>query len=116
MPPPDFHLEKWRTSIRRLGEQVIHRIAPTHFGIYADPQWHLEAAMKGLDEIEAWMEAVLPGNPSIEELNDRFLEWAITRSMAEGMDMGDIHVYETANPSWMSSYGIQRYWNKYHAR
>jgi glyoxylase-like metal-dependent hydrolase (beta-lactamase superfamily II) len=112
MPPPEFHYEKWRLSLRRLEAEGAERIAPTHFGIYEDPAWHLAALDRALDELESWMEEVMPLELPAGELNRRFLEWSERRSRAEGLDDGELHAYETANPSWMSSAGIQRYWQK----
>lgn len=113
MPPPEFCLEKWCLSLERIREEPFARIAPTHFGLHSDPDWHLSALRQSLDDIGNWMESTLPEDPSFEELNDKFLAWTLQRSQNEGVDQATIQVYETANPSWMSTYGIQRYWRKY---
>lgn len=113
MPPPDFNIEKWRSSLDRLRQAGFARIAPTHFGIYSDPQWHLDAIAKGLDEVEDWMERTLPADPPIEEINEQFLEWSRQRSREDGLEEAHLQVYETANPSWMAGYGMQRYWKKF---
>jgi glyoxylase-like metal-dependent hydrolase (beta-lactamase superfamily II) len=113
MPPPDLHIGKWRNSLRCLCELPIQRIAPTHFGIYDDVGWHLNALSAELDQIEVWIDATMPSNPSIEDLNDRFIQWSQKRSLDSGIADGVIGDYEIANPSWMSSQGILRYWNKY---
>jgi glyoxylase-like metal-dependent hydrolase (beta-lactamase superfamily II) len=112
MPPPEFHLEKWRQSIKRLQAETFQYIAPTHFGLFSDPQRHLAALWQALDEIEAWMEAVMPANPDFESLNLGFLKWTEQRSLAAGLTVEQLQAYELANPSWMSTYGIQRYWRK----
>ena len=113
MPPPEFNLELWRDSLARLRTQDFKKIAPTHFGIFNDPDWHLDALSRALDEVEEWMESVMPEDPPIEVLNDRFLSWSRERSIADGLGEDAIEFYEAANPSWMSPYGIQRYWRKY---
>jgi len=113
MPPPDFHLGRWRLSLRRLCELPIRRIAPTHFGIYEDADWHLKALGQTLDEVESWIDATMPSNPTVEDLNEQFIQWSRRRSLEAGVRPELIEYYETANPSWMSSYGIQRYWRKY---
>ena len=113
MPPPEFNLEKWRQSLVRLRSEKFSRIAPTHFGLYADPDWHLSAVQDALDEVEAWMEAVLPQSLPVEVLNDRFLEWTRNRSLSAGLPPDLLGIYEAANPSWMSTQGILRYWEKY---
>mgnify|MGYP000028726250 CR=1 FL=1 len=112
MPPPEFNLEKWRQSLARLRSEKFSRIAPTHFGLYADPDWHLAAVEEALDEVEAWMEAVMPQGLPVELLNDRFLEWTRNRSLSAGLPPDLLGIYEAANPSWMSTQGILRYWEK----
>ena len=113
MPPPEFHLEKWRASLSKLREEKFNRIAPTHFGIFDDAQRHLAMLEQGLDEVEEFLEQVMPGDPPLEEINDRFLEWTRKRSEADGLDHDQIKACETANPSWMSAAGMQRYWRKH---
>ncbi len=116
MPPPEFHLELWRESLQRLQTAYtlgdFKRIAPTHFGIYDDPDWHLKAAQQALDEVEYWMLQVMPQNPPIEELTESFVAWARERSLRYGVNPQLLDPLEAANPSWMSAYGIQRYWRK----
>ncbi len=113
MPPPEFHLEKWRQSLDKLRHLDIGRIAPTHFGIYEDAHWHLTALGKALDEVEAWMEAHLPNDPPLEVLTEQFTHWSRQRSLDEGVPPQVIERLEAANPSWMSPLGMQRYWRKY---
>jgi glyoxylase-like metal-dependent hydrolase (beta-lactamase superfamily II) len=117
MPPPELNLEKWRTSLERLRWEYragsFARIAPTHFGIYTNPDWHLEALFNSLDEIEAWMEAIMPSGPTLEKLNSEFLAWTEQRSLNQGITQESLMAYEAANPSWMSAQGLQRYWQKY---
>lgn len=116
MPPPEFQLEDWRNSVIKLRSQYdqgkFRRIAPTHFGIFEDAGWHLEQMERTLDEIDAWIDKVLPDDPSIEVLSQRFILWAQGRYHQAGLDDSLVEAYEAANPSWMSPYGIQRYWNK----
>jgi glyoxylase-like metal-dependent hydrolase (beta-lactamase superfamily II) len=117
MPPPELNLEKWRASLERLRREYragnFSRIAPTHFGIYTNPDWHFTALFNSLDEIEAWVEAIMPSAPTLEKLNSEFLEWTEQRSLNQGITQELLKAYEAANPSWMSSQGLQRYWQKY---
>jgi len=113
MPPPEFHLESWRESLEKLKRERFACIAPTHFGAFDDPAWHLAALEKAMDEVEAWMEAVMPRGLPFEELNAEFLRWTRERSLGEGVPESVLDIYEAANPSWMSTQGIQRYWQKF---
>lgn len=113
MPPPEFNLEKWRQSVNRLRSEEFSCIAPTHFGLYTDPDWHLAAVEQALDEIEVWMETIMPQGLPLEVLSNRLLEWTRERSLSTGLATDYLGIYETVNPTWMSTQGIQRYWEKY---
>jgi glyoxylase-like metal-dependent hydrolase (beta-lactamase superfamily II) len=113
MPPPDFHLEKWRSSIQRIQQVTPKRIIPTHFGIYADAEWHLQAVLNELDEVEAWMEAKLLVNPLNTDIHQQFIEFEEMRAEKNGVDKEIVAGQQIANPSFMSADGILRYWNKY---
>jgi glyoxylase-like metal-dependent hydrolase (beta-lactamase superfamily II) len=113
MPPPEFHLERWRESVRRLQSLSPGRLAAAHFGIFDDVRWHLDRLARALDEVEQFMLDVMPADPSLSELNERFLAWTRDRSQSEGLTDELLVAYEWANPSSMSAAGMQRYWKKY---
>ena len=116
MPPPEFHLEKWRQSVQRLvsESQGVRRIAPTHFGIFDDPEWHLAALQQLVDDVGRWIEKTMQNDPTLETLDAEFTAWTRTRTAQDGLSEATVAAYEAANPSWMSPLGIQRYWKKYH--
>ncbi len=116
MPPPEFNLELWKESAKKL--QVLYergdfnQIAPTHFGIFQDADWHLNNLIRQLDQIETWIEKVMKKSPSLEAFNEEFLRWAETQAQESGLTPDDIQAFEAANPSWMSGPGIYRYYQK----
>lgn len=115
--PPEFNLEKWRLSLKRLQEEFaqgsFNCLAPTHFGEFQDPAWHIDALEQALDEIEAWMETTLPSAPSDEDLMQAYLAWVSNRYLAAGIPADQIVAYEAANPAFISVAGMQRYWKKF---
>ena len=113
MPPPEFHPPRWRESIATLKKETITQIAPTHFGIYDDADWHLDQVLKELDIVEEWMALIMPRGLEIAELRQEFLGWVETRSQEMGLGGEAIDAFEKANPSGMSADGIKRYWEKY---
>jgi glyoxylase-like metal-dependent hydrolase (beta-lactamase superfamily II) len=115
MPPPDFHLEKWLASVEKLRRAGFRRMAPTHFGFYEDVAWHLDAMTATLQAIDAWLSELMPGGPSQEALNARFLAWMEAQASEAGLSPAIRQAYEAANPSWMSAAGMERYWRKYRA-
>ncbi len=113
MPPPEFHLLKWRESIKRLKTLPIKRIAPTHFGLFDDVDWHLDAVLRELAAVEKWMEKTRPHQKDIETLREEFIHWATQRSQEQGLEAAWLKAFEKANPSGMSADGIKRYWEKF---
>ena len=112
MPPPELHFGKWRESIARLQRERFARIAPTHFGVYDDPEWQLAAVMRDLDATERWMEQVMPQEPPVEELRQRFTDWMGQQAIEQGLSADVVRAYELANPPGMSADGLLRYWKK----
>ncbi len=112
MPPPELHLVKWRDSIERLRREHFARIAPTHFGIYDDPEWQLRSVERELEASERWLEQVMPGEPSIEQLRQLFGDWMSQQGLEQGLSPDVINAYDVANPTYMSADGLQRYWKK----
>ncbi len=112
MPPPELHIERWRSTLKRLRQQKFARIAPTHFGLFDDPGWHLGEVEKGLDAAERWLEQVMPADPSVDELRVRFTEWMEAQGREQGLDPAVVKSYELANPLGMSADGLMRYWKK----
>lgn len=113
MPPPEFHLEKWRETLARLQKMNFKRIAPTHYGIFEDVDWHLRAANQALDEVEIWLKANLPADPPVETLKASFLAWMENQAVSQGLTPTEIEAYRLANPLTMSVDGLVRYWKKY---
>jgi glyoxylase-like metal-dependent hydrolase (beta-lactamase superfamily II) len=114
MPPPELHLERWHESIRRLQKEKFVRIAPTHFGIYDDPEWQLREVDKGLDDAERWLEQTMSEDPSIpiEALRQSFTEWMVEQATEMGLSEDVVNAFTVANPPGMSADGLLRYWKK----
>ncbi len=112
MPPPEFHLETWKTSSEKLSRIGAARIAPTHFGIYPDAGAHFDLLAETLAETEAWLEKTMPGHDP-EGLEAGVADWLEDRSRAAGLSPEDFRRYEVANPSHTSAWGIARYWVKF---
>ena len=113
MPPPDLNLELWRASIRRLIDHHPKQIIPTHFGVYPDAEWHLNAVLEFLDIVESWIEETMVLALSPEEIRNAFIQFESMRAQQAGLQDVSIDAQQTANPSVMSADGIYRYWNKY---
>ena len=112
MPPPELHFGKWRESIARLRSLKFSRIAPTHFGIFEDPEWQLNELQKNLDETEKWLEEIMPGEPPVDELRARFEAWMDDQARSINLSDDVMEAYALANPLGMGADGLMRYWKK----
>ena len=112
MVPPELHMERWHESMKRLRQEKFARIAPTHFGIYDDPEWQLHEVEKELDDTVHWMEEVMPADPSVEELRQLFTEKTLADNERLGLSEEVVTAYQLANPPGMSADGLMRYWKK----
>ncbi|HVN14851.1 MAG TPA: MBL fold metallo-hydrolase [Anaerolineales bacterium] len=112
MPPPELHIERWHASLARLRKEKFAHIAPTHFGIFDDPDWQLSEVEKGLNSASRWLEQVMPSDPRIEELRQSFTDWMEGEGREIGLTPETVKAYELANPLGMSADGLQRYWKK----
>lgn len=111
-PPPEFHLEKWRESLLKLRQENFEFIAPTHFGLFPDPEAHLSSLMHILDELDVWIDTYLPQELPLEKLTTFWQEWIEKQASLQRINPDLNVVYETAIPSWMSLQGIMLYWRK----
>ena len=112
MPPPELHLERWHESIALLRKQKCKTIAPTHFGMFDDVDWHLNEVDKGLDTASRWLDEVMHTAPPIEELRQSYTDWIMAEGEKVGLTEDVVRAYELANPLGMSADGLLRYWKK----
>ncbi len=112
MPPPELHFGKWHETLKRMRKEKFQRIAPTHFGIFDDPNWHLEEVEKELNAAEKWLEVVMPAAPSREEFRQKFTDRMNMQTRAQGLGADTVKTLGLANPLGMSADGLMRYWKK----
>lgn len=113
MPPPELHFGRWRESLARLRGMKFSHIAPTHFGMFDNVQWHLNTLDETLTAMEKWLEAVMVRNPSIEQLREDFTLWMEEESRAKNLNEDVVRAYSLSNPVAMSADGLMRYWKKF---
>jgi len=113
MPPPELHIEGWHESITHLRKEKFAHIAPTHFGIFDDPQWQLDEVDRCLNSASRWLDEIMPSNPHIDELRQSFTDWMMAEGERMGLDEEVVKAYELANPLGMSADGLLRYWKKF---
>ena len=112
MPPPELHFERWLESIARLRKEKFTRIAPTHFGMYDDVEWHLNELERNLVTTRKWLEEIMPADPPVEEVRAKLEAGMEEQSREQNLSDDVIRAYVLANPIGMSADGLMRYWKK----
>lgn len=115
LPPPEIHLGLWRESLATLRQANIDRLALTHFGLFDDVDWHLEALERALDRTEQWTASTMEDPPPEALFKTHVSAWQRDLARADGVDAATWNRYETANPPWMAAAGLKRYWKKHGA-
>jgi len=110
--PPETDLGKWRHSLERIQAMGCERIALTHFGIYTDAAAHLAAALKDLDDVEQWLEKVMPGIADVAVLNELYTPWLHARGKTQGLSEELLTSYDSASAASMGASALFRYWHK----
>jgi glyoxylase-like metal-dependent hydrolase (beta-lactamase superfamily II) len=112
MVPPELNFSKWLATITRLRSLGFSRIAPTHFGIFDDADWHLDTLQAILEETEKWLEEVMPADPPVDVLRAKYEAWMQQQSDTQHLNEDTIRAYTLANPLGMGADGMMRYWKK----
>jgi len=110
-PPPDLDMNAWRQSLKKIENIGITQIAPTHYGIYDDLNFHLNSIYAFLDDIENWLRKIKPAEKELDIISHSYSNWIRERMEKIGIDENLWEKYEMVNPSWMSASGLYRYWN-----
>lgn len=109
-PPPDIHIEAWKTSLAKIKAEKPSFLYLTHFGVIENVDLHLDSVSYMLDDWSKWMKSRFEqGVPQADAVTD-FITY--TRQFLKTQSCHDslIDVYEKANPSYMSVAGLYRYW------
>jgi glyoxylase-like metal-dependent hydrolase (beta-lactamase superfamily II) len=114
-PPPEIHFDKWRASLGRLRVTGARRIAPTHFGIYDDMGWQLDALERSLDATERWTERAMRDDPPPDLFRTRFAGLLDELARGDGYEPAQAAAFADAAGTDMTADGVYRFWTKYRA-
>ncbi len=111
-PPPEFKLEVWLATIKRLRSERFEAIYPTHFGrVEAVERQLVSLREKMLASAEFVRDRLVDGADRDTLLAD-YLIWNEEMMRAAGLGDMEITIYDKANPLYMSVDGLIRYWTK----
>lgn len=111
-PPPDINVEDWINSANCIRELPVDTLYLTHFGICRDKHRHLEALTDRLKDWAEWMRPYAEKDEDATALVPKFQAYVADQLRSEGVSAENLKKYEAANPSWMSVWGLMRYWKK----
>jgi glyoxylase-like metal-dependent hydrolase (beta-lactamase superfamily II) len=100
-PPPDIDVEAWTRTIDVIEERSPERLLLGHFGVAADPDFHLSELR---DALRVWAERARDGS---EEDFVRAAEADVAAA-----DPETAAAFRQAGPFWQSYAGLRRYWDK----
>lgn len=110
--PPEIDLDAWLLSIERMQALRPSKLLLTHYGPFADVDWHFRELRR---QNALWSEAVLTGlktEETDEQLTARITELS-ERQMAEaGLSALDRDRLRVSSDHTMTAAGLKRYWQK----
>ncbi len=111
-PPPDIDIEAWLNSIKLIKSKRYRKLYLTHFGEISDVKSHLIELEGRLRNFKRWMGTQLEMKVSDKKILKGFESYVSNQMKAHGVKGKQLKQYELANPTWMSVYGLKRYWQK----
>ncbi len=111
-PPPDIHIATWVQSLDLIRELKLKKLYLTHYGLVTNINVHLDELEKRLIAWSQWIKPYWEGRVPAEEVIDPFRQYVVKELAQSGLLEAEAAIYEAANPSWMSVYGLMRYWDR----
>jgi len=111
-PPPDINIENWIQSIDLIREMKLKKLFLTHFGVIDNISAHLDELQERLLAWSQWIKPYWEAQTPASVVTAPFQQFVASELRQSGLSDVDIAIYEAANPSWMSVYGLLRYWEK----
>ncbi len=111
-PPPDIDIELWTQSIDLIREMKLKKLFLTHFGAIDNISAHLDELEGRLVAWSQWIKPYWEAQTPASEVTAPFQQFVASELLKCGLSGAEVKAYEAANPSWMSVYGLLRYWEK----
>jgi len=111
-PPPEFDREVWQETIKRLRNETVQTLYPTHFGPTPNTAEHWDELWQLMDDATEFIKTRIDANLPRDEIVTAFLAWNEEMAESAGLSEMSVRQYMMANPLEMSVDGIMRYWHK----
>ena len=110
-PPPDIDLERWTSSVQRIGQWAPSTLFLTHFGPVTAVNAHLRTLLEHLSTHAEMVRATLRSPGTDEERRAEFVK-ELRRALRRQMSETQASAYEAAAPLDLLWLGLARYWRK----
>lgn len=112
-PPPDIHIEDWRSSIDLIRKISPEKLYLTHFGLVNSTiEEHLNSLESTLIKYADWVLKEMEKEKELSKIIDSFQSMTEKKWVELNMTEQEILRYSLANPAFMSVNGLIRYWTK----
>ncbi len=111
-PPPDINIEHWMQSLELIKSLPFQQLYLTHYGQISDISRHIKELEDCLESWSQWIHRQYQAKVPVDECIGPFQQFVAQQLASKGLSANEIEIYEAANPSWMSVYGLYRYWSK----
>lgn len=112
-PPPDIHIEDWRSSIDLIRKISPEKLYLTHFGLVNSTiEEHLNSLESTLMKYADWVLKEMEKEKELSKIIDSFQSMTEQKWVELNMTEQEILRYSLANPAFMSVNGLIRYWTK----
>jgi glyoxylase-like metal-dependent hydrolase (beta-lactamase superfamily II) len=106
-PPPELDLDAWAVSVERIRALAPSRLCLTHFGEFADVDWHLNDLMSRLGHWRDWIRASFDSGCDVATVSHALAEHE------RGLLSPDVaERYERVGNYTMCVEGFARYFSK----
>jgi glyoxylase-like metal-dependent hydrolase (beta-lactamase superfamily II) len=108
-PPPEFDLELWLASLRRLEAERLAVAYPTHFGAVREVGTHLRRVRECLQQHVATAARLLDAGPDHDAARLAYSAWFTSQARAAGVSAQLMRFYVTDALAAMNLSGMARY-------
>ncbi|MDH3708524.1 MAG: MBL fold metallo-hydrolase [Cyclobacteriaceae bacterium] len=111
-PPPDINIEHWMQSLELIKSLPFQQLYLTHYGRISDISRHIKELEDCLESWSQWIYRQYQAKVAVDECIAPFQLFVAQQLTSKGLSAKEIEIYEAANPSWMSVFGLYRFWSK----
>ncbi len=115
-PPPEFSLELWLESIKKMRSLGARRVYLTHFGGYDGAPNFLDKLEKNLKDSVEFIRQEREKGEKKEEIVESYANWLAEKARLEGTSEELLEHYEMMIGSESSVTGMLRYFDKMEAK